>query len=88
MKVGDFYYCIRSRYSGKNGSMLVHKSDEKYEIKQIRESVNRITLKTECRYDDYFFYTIKKDDMYWSFNDYFVSLSDYRKMKLKKLNEL
>lgn len=85
IKVGNSFYCIKDRYAGTNNDVLVHKADRQYTILQIRESSNRITLTTERLWGSYF-YCLRKDERYWLFSDYFVSLPNYRKMKLDKIN--
>lgn len=85
MKVGDIYYCIKDVYN--KDKKIINISNKKYKILEIREKYNRVIIETESRFLKYFFCIIN-DNKSWLFNEYFVSLQDYRKMKLEKLNKL
>lgn len=86
MKIGDTYYCIKDRVS--NGH-IINKSGKKYEILNIREKYNRVTIENERNKPYYnYFYCLKDDKKNWLFSEHFVSLQEYRKMKIEKLNKL
>jgi uncharacterized protein (UPF0179 family) len=89
MKVGEIYYCIKDRISNNN---IINKAGKKYEILQIREKYNRVKIKSEkndtYHYHYNYFYCITNDNKSWIFSEHFVSLQEYRKLKIEKLNNL
>lgn len=86
MKVGEIYYCIKDRFNT-NGD-IINKSGKKYEIFKIREKYNRVLIGTERGLNNLYFYCIKNDNKSWVFSEHFVSLQEYRKLKIEKLNNL
>ena len=84
MKVGDKYYCIKDRVEYFiDVNLPVNSSGEIYEITELYDFY--IYLSHDNVYG--YCYSIYPEDNEKLFNDYFISLSEYRKLKLEKLNE-
>ena len=70
-KKGDKVVCIKTRTIG-----IIVETEKIYTITHVG--------KYNIQVGDYTYSIIKKDSHY-SFDDYFISLKEYRKQKLKKL---
>ena len=81
IEIGDVYYCYRTNDKNKRGKF--------YKIKSVFS--NEISIETEPHpefsYLSYRYYYVNTPVSHWSkFSDYFTTVKDLRKMKLKKLN--
>jgi hypothetical protein len=86
MKVGDEVYCIKSRNN-------LNLKNNTYHILKIDNNKNDILISVEhnqihinCHYLYHNTSTLSKKNFY-CFEEYFISESELRKLKLKKLNE-
>ena len=91
MKVDDRYYCIKDRY---DGNSLVNKSGMIYEVRMydFNFDKNTIWMSNESHMSIYFYRSmrdiygnIKEQRFGYIFSDYFISLRELRKLKLKRL---
>jgi hypothetical protein len=85
MKVGDKLYCIKNRFLYNDRcNLLVNKAGHEYVILEI--SHNTITLDSE-EHSNQYFYSLEDDDLHYYYEDYFITIIEARKLKLKKINE-
>lgn len=85
MKVGDKLYCINDRkYIGSP----INISGKIYEILAINSYKNTttITMSNEIG-DQSFYYSLKNNTEHYYIYNYFMTIKEMRKLKLKKINE-
>jgi hypothetical protein len=85
MKTNDSLYCIKNIKS-KDISNVCFTENKKYAI--FYAGVNRLQI-LDNEFDIWYFY-INKDELYkdnYKFYDHFVTLNQYRKLKLEKIYE-
>lgn len=84
MKVGDILYCKKS-------SCFVNKG-EKYlivRVYSINETIHVKCLSNNLHSDEtHCFHIGEYNSLYYNFSDYFYTASEYRKLKLEKLNNI
>ena len=81
MKVGDNIICKKTRgyFNLKNNT---------YKILNIKNDVNLIAVSVEKNnYHFCCYYSSIFNEKCFVFDEYFISLKEYRKLKLKKINE-
>ena len=98
LKVGDYVYCHTDRYSY---NTLLNKKGNCYKIKFITRDfsifydniayfilIDNGSDKLSVDVGFWIFNKeIEKDKKYILFNDYFITMKEYRKIKLEQLNE-
>lgn len=86
INVGDKFYCIKNR----DKSNRIHRTGNIYKVSRLNLDYDFIGLNTElnAEFDDGYFYSLINDDKYHYFYDYFISMREYRKEKLKKIENV
>lgn len=89
MKVGDKCYCIRTRFHDfeDSSSKIINNCGNFYEIKVYNPDfdANTIWLDNETHESGYFYVLRDGKRAHYIFSDYFISLSESRKIKLNRL---
>lgn len=86
MKVGDKIYCKESRINLYNDNYLYENIVTKgkwYIITEIDNEHIRISSDAGL----FFKYRLIFNELYYSFDDFFMTIKELRKLKLKKINE-
>jgi hypothetical protein len=87
MKIGDNFYCIKNR-NIKGTNTNINSSHKNYKIIYFKnEDIVYLTSELDKDNTTYFYSTIEGTGYYYIY-DYFITLKEYRKQKLEKLNEI
>lgn len=84
VKIGDKYYCIKDRYHYYNN---INKAGKIYKVIRLNLEHDWVCLSTELveNSNNEFFYSLIDDYECYYFYEYFISIKEYRKLKLQKL---
>ena len=83
---GEKFFCIKDRYYYRK---IINKSGKVYSvIKHDNSNSNVIIMDNESRDIDFYFLFNEIDTTeHYIFNDYFINLQEYRRIKLGEINE-
>lgn len=88
MKIGEKVYCIKTRDLSYDGVVL-NKSGKIYEVisnNVYTSSDNAITISNDINEDSYY-YTTVNDGRHYYLYEYFITVKEQRRLKIKKLND-